>query len=252
MIRKKVRLIECVRCAEDAYILRLYAPDIVKEAEPGQFIMVQIPSLYTIVRRPFSIADAVDDCLHLLIRIVGEGTEHLCRLKAGMTVDVIAPLGSGFSIKGRGRVILIGGGIGIAPLIFLLKKVRQKGAHTTLVFGADRKEHLYLADYVGRLSDYTVLVTEDGSRGEKGTALDVAERLLSGDNNYDFIYACGPQPMLKGVTRLATRAGIDGEISLETRMLCGLGLCRCCTLITRNHNIRLCREGPVVPIRSLL
>ena len=250
MGRRKARLLESVRCADDVFLLRLRIYGTPCAAEPGQFAMVEVPPPHAVLRRPFSIVGVSEASVHLLVRVKGEGTKALCNLSRGALVDILLPLGKGFSMKGE-MPLVVAGGIGIAPLLFLLKKLKLRGIDSTLLFGASTKEKLYLSDYISTLSGKVTLATEDGSAGVEGTVLDVMEDVLKGDGRYDFIYACGPEAMLRGVAELARKAGIDGEASVETRMFCGLGACSCCSLRTSTANIKLCVEGPVVPLRSL-
>jgi len=250
MRRRKARLLESVRCADDVFLLRLRVYGAPCTAKPGQFAMVEVPLTHTVLRRPFSIVEVGEETVHLLVRVKGEGTKALCRLNGGALVDILLPLGKGFSMRGE-RPLVVAGGIGIAPLLFLLKKLKLGGIDATLLFGASTKEKLYLSDYISTIIGKVTLATEDGSAGVKGTVLDVMEEVLKGDGGYDFIYACGPEAMLRGVAELARKAGIDGEASIETRMFCGVGVCSCCSLRTSTGNIKLCVEGPVVPLHNL-
>ena len=250
MVRRKARLLEAVRCADGVFLLLLRTHGAPCAAEPGQFAMVEVPLPHAVLRRPFSIVEISEESVHLLVRVKGEGTKALRKLDRGAPIDLLLPLGRGFSVKGE-KPLVVAGGIGIAPLLFLLKNLKRRGINSTLLFGASTKENLYLLDYISTLSREVTLVTEDGSAGRKGTVLDVMEGALRCDSGYDFIYACGPEAMLRGVAELAAKAGVDGEASIETRMFCGLGVCSCCSIRTPTANIRLCVEGPVVPLRSL-
>jgi dihydroorotate dehydrogenase electron transfer subunit len=253
MIRTKSHLIENIRCAADAFILRLDAPDVAFIASPGQFLMVQTHRKEAILRRPFCISDVEGGEVSLLIREVGEGTKHLRNIRRGETLDIIAPLGKGFSIPEKGSVLLVAGGIGIAPFIFLIRRLNEKGVNTTLVFGCKTKDQLYLASHLKRLCSVAVFATEDGSYGDEGTALDSAKKILSDGSSFDFVYTCGPRTMVQGVARLAREFGLVGEASLEERMACGIGVCLCCsTRLSDGSKIKLCSDGPVVSLSRLV
>ncbi len=222
------------------------------EIEAGQFVQVEVSdSKTTYLRRPISVnfVDKVANCLWLLIRKAGEGTRHLTDTPAGKTVNVILPLGRGFGIdnvKGQ-RVLLIGGGVGVAPLLYLGYKLKEQGVTPEFLLGARSERDLLMLDEfstVGKV--YTS--TEDGTHGEKGfvTTNSVLEDAI------DKIYCCGPMPMMKAVAAIAKQKAIDCEVSLENKMACGLGACLCC--VEKNsdgHNVCVCTDGPVFNINEL-
>lgn len=232
-------------------LLRLHAEQALPTIVPGQFVQVRVdcsPSTY--LRRPISIhdVDVEQNEITLLVQQVGEGTRHLAALKVGDRVNIVLPLGNGFSLLEKGeKCLLVGGGIGIAPLYYFAKVLNEKGIRPTLLLGGkSQSDLLRLADYQ-RFGE-TFMTTEDGSLGEKGfvTMHSVWQR-----QSFDKIYACGPKPMMKAVAKLADENGVWCEVSLENLMACGLGACLCCVEDTVDGHVCVCKEGPVFNIRRL-
>lgn len=210
---------------------------------PGQFLNVKVgPGFDPLLRRPISVADVEGDRLRLVFRAVGRGTEMMSRLKRGDVLDVLGPLGKPALLPRRGDVIVVGGGIGIAPLLFLCR--RLAGARLHVFLGAKTKEQLVLRREFRSLGVDLTLVTDDGSLGRRGfvtqPAADAAKHVKQ-----PVVYACGPQPMLADLVRRVEPAPVWGFI--EERMGCGTGICYCCALPKRGGGfVRFCEEGPVV------
>ena len=222
-------------------------PDIM----PGQFVQVRVdgsPSTY--LRRPISIHDVEleQNEITLLVQQVGEGTRHLAAAEDGDTINMVLPLGNGFSLPEKGeRCLLVGGGIGIAPLYYFAKVLNAKGVRPTLLLGGKAETDLL------RLADYqnlgeTFVTTEDGSLGEKGF---VTMHSVWQKQSFDKIYVCGPKPMMKAVAKLAAEKNVWCEVSLENLMACGLGACLCCVEDTVDGHVCVCKEGPVFNTRRL-
>lgn len=234
-------------------MLTLRLPDSIGEMEvlPGQFVEVRVtdsPSTY--LRRPISICDydEAERMMTLLIRRAGEGTEHLCNLPVGAKVDILGPLGNGFTLPAAGSsALLAGGGIGVAPLMLLGKRMRQAGVNVTLLLGARTADEILLLDEFKAIGNVAVS-TDDGSLGEKGYAAD--NSVLN--RRYDLVCTCGPKPMMVGIARKAHATGSPCEVSLENLMACGLGACLCCVEPTLKGNLRACVEGPVFNTSQLL
>lgn len=221
------------------------------EVLPGQFVEVKIdnsPSTY--LRRPISICDfdANAPGMTLLIRRAGAGTEHLCNLPAGSEINIVGPLGNGFTIPAAGSTALLaGGGIGVAPLILLGKRMKEAGVKVKILLAARTASEILLLDEFAAIGEVAVS-TDDGSMGEKGYAAEnsvVAER-------YDQVCVCGPKPMMLGIARKAKETGSPCQVSLENLMACGLGACLCCVEPTVMGNLRACVEGPVFNTELLL
>lgn len=232
-------------------LMRLRSEQVLPAIVPGQFVQVRIdgsPSTY--LRRPISIhdVDVEQNEITLLVQQVGEGTRHLAALKVGDTVNMVLPLGNGFSLPEKGeKCLLVGGGIGIAPLYYFAKVLNEKGIRPTLLLGGkSQSDLLRLADYQ-RFGEIFV-TTEDGSLGEKGF---VTMHSVWQNQDFDKIYVCGPKPMMKAVAKLADEKGVWCEVSLENLMACGLGACLCCVEDTVDGHVCVCKEGPVFNIRRL-
>lgn len=220
---------------------------------PGQFAQVRIDdSPTTFLRRPISInyADRDTGTLRLLVRRAGDGTNHLCDMEPGSSVNMMLPLGNGFRLPDQegSRPLLVGGGVGVAPLMMLGKELAGKGIRPTFLLAARTADELLLLDEFRGIGD-VLTATDDGSSGEKGFAHQ--HSALSGSGPWSIIYCCGPAPMMKGVAAAAKKAGVACEVSLENMMACGLGACLCCVEKTVRGNVCVCTEGPVFNINDL-
>lgn len=233
-------------------LLILTSPDKLPEILPGQFAEVRVDgSSTTFLRRPLSIhfVDYVANELWLLIQIIGEGTKRLAELKSGEILNVILPLGNGFSLpaKKSDKLLLVGGGCGVAPLLYLGAYFKERQFEVNYLLGARSKEDiLQLCEYERFGDVYTT--TEDGSLGEKGF---VTQHSLLKGSNFDFIYTCGPTPMMKAVASYAAKIKANCEVSLENTMACGIGACLCCVTDTIDGHVCVCTEGPVFNITKL-
>ena len=218
---------------------------------PGQFVEVLVEgSREVMLRRPISVHDVDEqkNTMTLLIQIVGNGTRKLAELQAGDKLNMVYPLGHGFSSELRtpSSALLVGGGAGIAPLLHLSKVLKAKGVSCTILLGGRTAELIPVRDEFepyGRLC----LATDDGSLGHKG--LVVEHPAFS--ESYDMIYTCGPTPMMKAVARSAAQRGIRCEVSLENMMACGVGACLCCVTDTDQGHRCVCKDGPVFDISTL-
>lgn len=220
---------------------------------PGQFVEVRVDGdPNTFLRRPISINDVDTDQneLHLLVAMVGSGTRQLGKLIEGMKLNVMFPLGNGFTLPTTdpqtghlSRHLLVGGGVGVAPLLFLGRRIKEMGGEPTFLLGARSASDLLLIDRFEEMGRVFV-TTEDGSEGEKGF---VTNHSILHKESFDFISTCGPAPMMKAVAAYAQKASIPCEVSLENKMACGLGACLCCVEKTTDKgNICICTEGPVI------
>ena len=232
-------------------LLRLRSEKPLPDIVPGQFVQVRVDgSPATYLRRPISIHDVdfSQNEITLLVQQVGEGTKHLAAYGNGDMVNMMLPLGNGFSLPEKGeRCLLVGGGIGIAPLYYFAKVLAERGSRPTLLLGGKSGSDLIrLADYQ-RLGE-TFVTTEDGSLGDKGF---VTMHSVWQKQSFDKIYVCGPKPMMKAVAKLAAEKDVWCEVSLENLMACGLGACLCCVEDTVDGNVCVCKEGPVFNTRRL-
>jgi len=234
------------------FILELEGTRPLPEIRPGQFAQVRIDqSKNTFLRRPFSFHD-VDysaNRLKFLIRILGEGTRTLGMMKENGFVNLIYPLGNSFSMPAPSeKVLLVGGGCGIAPLLFLGKYMNISGTRPDILIGFRDRQSIMEADEYRRYGR-VFLITEDGSEGEKGLVTD--HPVLKNHLDYDKIYCCGPEPMMKAVAKLAESSGTECEVSLENMMACGIGVCLCCVVNTTSGNVCTCTDGPVFNSKDL-
>lgn len=219
---------------------------------PGQFVEVRVEgSPSTFLRRPVSIhfVDEARNELWLLVAVVGDGTRRLASLQKGDRLDCLLPLGNGFSVLPSYRSpLLVGGGVGVAPLLYQGKKLKDQGLVPTFLLGARTASDLLRLDqfrHYGRV----FVTTEDGSDGERGF---VTNHSILAKERFDIIQTCGPTPMMKAVARYAGEQSIDCEVSLENLMACGLGACLCCVEKTTDGHVCVCKEGPVFNIKRLL
>lgn len=233
----------------DIYDMKIQAAEIAREAKPGQFVLVYSKDGARILPRPISICEIGEDTLRLVYRIAGEGTREFSGLAAGDTVEILGPLGNGFPMEPK-KAFLIGGGIGIPPMLELAK---QLDCEKQILLGY-RDSGLFLKEEFEPYGEVYV-ATEDGSVGTPGNVMDaIRENALTAD----VIYACGPKPMLRAIKAYAEEAGIPAWISMEERMACGIGACLACVCGSREvddhshvRNKRVCKDGPVFEAREV-
>jgi dihydroorotate dehydrogenase electron transfer subunit len=208
------------------------------KARPGQFLMLWIPSVDEI---PLSVMNTEGNAVSVTVKAVGDATQALHKMKQGEAVGVRGPFGNSFT-QNSGKVLLVGGGTGTAPLLFLAKKLAAKAERLALVIGAKTKNELLFLNQLDALctEQSTVATTEDGSYGIKCLATEPLEKLL-GKEKFDMVYACGPEPMTRQAFDLTEKRGVPMEASLERLMRCGIGLCGSCVI----GRYRVCRDGPV-------
>ncbi len=246
------RLIEKKEWAKSTYLL-LQSDEPLEEIKAGQFVQVRVDDAqHTYLRRPISIHDVdyQNRTMTLLVQRVGEGSNKIADTELNDTLNIIYPLGNGFTIpeKKDGNVILVGGGIGIAPLYYLGKMLKEKGVEPQFLLGGRSKTDLIMLEEfesVGKV----YITTNDGSLGEEGF---VTQHSIWKEKKFDMIYTCGPKPMMMALTKMARENNIECEVSLENLMACGLGACLCCVENTIEGNVCVCKEGPVININKLL
>jgi len=234
-------------------LLKLTSDERLPEMKPGQFVEILVDgSPHTFLRRPISIhlVDKEANELWLLIQLVGDGTRRMASFKDGDHINLLLPLGNGFTLPNKSdglRLLLIGGGVGMAPLLFLGDVLKREGFEPEFLYGArSEKDLVQLSDLRQRGTVH--ITTEDGSLGEKGY---VTDHSILKDYRYERIYSCGPKPMMIAVAKYATTKGIICEVSLENTMACGIGACLCCVERTTEGHKCVCTEGPVFNIKQL-
>jgi len=235
----------------DLFILELTSGEKLPELKPGQFAQVKVEgSPETFLRRPISIHDVdyAANSIKMLVQIAGKGTSRLSKLEKGEKLDIVYPLGNYFTIPERDkRILLAGGGCGVAPLLFLGRYMKSLGLKPEILLGFRDSERIIEYEEYESIGP-VYLTTEDGSRGESGY---ITGHSILEQKHFDNIYCCGPEPMMKAVAGYCSRNGIDCEVSLEHLMACGFGVCLCCIVDTVRGNLCTCTEGPVFNIKDL-
>ncbi len=243
-MKKRVVITEQKELANDIYSMWIKAEDIALTAKPGQFVSLYCKDSSRLLPRPISICEInrQEGTIRLVYRVTGKGTMEFTELKPQDTIEAMGPLGNGFTLEGK-KALLIGGGIGIPPMLELAK---QLACEKQIVLGY--RDNTFLNE---EFSPYggVYIASEDGSKGTKGNVLDA---IRVNQLNADIIFACGPTPMLRGIRAYALERGITCQLSLEERMACGIGACLACVCRTKEvdshsnvNNARICKEGPV-------
>lgn len=243
-------IVKTEKLTENICFLRLKSERIAKEAVPGQFINIKCrDGLDAFLRRPVSIlrVNPEENTFDIAYMIRGKGTRLLSCLKKGDELDCIGPLGNGFTLPEKGeKICIVGGGIGIFPLLFLLE--RSTGAFRTAFLGFRSKDLVVLQSDFEKASERLIISTDDGSFGEKGLISVPFMEYLEAEKP-DRVYTCGPVPMMKTVADACSEKSIFCEVSMEQRMGCGIGACLVCVCKTRDNGDfeykRTCRDGPV-------
>lgn len=240
------------RISEKYVLLRLTDEKPLPEMLPGQFVEVRVDgSPTTFLRRPISVnfVDSEKNELWLLVATIGDGTRRLGQLQAGDKLNCVLPLGNGFTIPSEPKkVLLVGGGVGVAPLLYFGKRLNDLGMEPTFLLGARSASDLLLQDEFRKYGRLFV-TTEDGTAGERGF---VTQHSVLQKETFDQISTCGPKPMMMAVARFAHIARVFCEASLENLMACGLGACLCCVEKTTEGNLCVCTEGPVFDVNRLM
>ena len=251
---------ECV--GPNLHLMRLVSPSIASSIRPGQFVHMKIPGMDShILRRPFSIYARHMDAgtLDVLYQVVGFGSEHMTSLGPGDEgVELIGPVGRSWQPPDTaGRALLVGGGVGAAPLFMLAEQLRAAGVDTDVVLGAQTEDALACrVRYESILAAPPRCATDDGSFGREGfcTSL-VTEAFADADiagTSYDYVAVCGPEPLMKAVSAMAAAADVPCEVSLERRMACGVGACLSCIVDTVDGKKRACVDGPIFDAREVM
>ena len=228
------------RIAENSLIAaRTYRLVLVGDGyEDGEFVDIRIPGYF--LRRPLSVCDQENGRLTIVYKVVGEGTKVLSEMAAGDELEVLTGLGNGFDPDAcRERALLVGGGLGVPPLLLLAKRLKAQGKYVTVVLGFNKADEMILENEFRSACDEVLVSTVDGSVGVKGF---VTDAIAAGKPSFDYFYTCGPMVMMKVVC--AALEG-PGEASLEERMGCGAGFCYGCSIETKNGPRRVCKDGPV-------
>jgi dihydroorotate dehydrogenase electron transfer subunit len=239
--------------ADNTFLLEFHSPEIAKVAAPGQFVNIKVDrSFNPLLRRPMSICDVEGERVRVLFNVVGRGTSILARRIPNEKLDILGPLGIGFSLSNSfDTAIIVGGGLGAAPFPFLTRALQRAKKKVYTFIGARSAKQLT----VGGLEN-TCIATDDGSEGYHGTVIDLLRQNLPDfPRQRPFIFGCGPSPMLRALQRTANEFRIRGEVSVETPMACGLGLCQGCPVEMvdgeRKYGLA-CRNGPVFDLSKIV
>ncbi len=230
------------------YLIWLESPQIASAVQPGQFVMVYCGK-ETLLRRPLSIHQRDNGRIALLFAVVGQGTHWLSQRRDGDKIDLFGPLGNGFSIDPASQnLLLVAGGIGIAPLRFLAEQALNQGHSVTLLSGAPTAARLCPKHLLPPITEL-VIATEDGTAGETGM---ITALLPDFADQADQVFACGPLPMYKTMAQIPELKGKSVQVSLEMKMGCGLGVCYGCTVKTKRGLKQVCRDGPVFDLEDIM
>jgi len=263
MFQQECTIINNTRVNNSYFILEISYPENVNQIIPGQFVQLKLLNKEEcLFRRPFSISfvDEVNNSISLLIQIAGKTTEQLSTIKKGNLVDIIAPLGNGFYINDSQIHFLVGGGVGVAPLYLLAKRLKENKDNRVISFlGYGSKDFLAYEDELKKFSDKVIVATDNGSYGEQGFITAIMERFLQSENGEENIsvYACGPKPMLRALSEISPKYGLKCQASLEEYMACGIGVCVGCVVKIKLGQDeytykRACKEGPVFALEEVL
>lgn len=239
--------------AKGIYDMTILCPEVASVAKAGQFVHIAVPA-HTL-RRPISICgiDRLNGTIRIVFEIRGKGTEEIANLNKGDNIDMLAPLGNGFTLKGDGKkAIAIGGGIGTPPMLGIADSYKES---CTVIAGFRSASAVILEEDFKKCGSQTIVCTDDGTYGKKGFVTDALKECLANEKP-DIIYACGPKPMLKAISEIAESNGILCEISLEERMGCGVGACLVCACKTKKNGeekmSHVCKDGPVFDSREVV
>lgn len=257
MLQLRVRIVANKRVKENYFHCVFNAPQIAKKAKPGQFVNIRVSdALDPLLRRPISIHAVSGPKIEILYEAVGKSTQILSEKKPGDYLDILGPSGNGFEYEkpgtGNQEAVLVGGGMGVAPLMFLAKAFKSK--KPLVLIGAKAKNHIHCENEFKKLGCEVKISTDDGSKGFKGRVTDLLrEALLTTCNlSRKTIFACGPRPMLKEIARISKEKGIPAQISLEEHMACGIGACLGCVADTIEGYKRVCKDGPVFDAQKIV
>jgi dihydroorotate dehydrogenase electron transfer subunit len=263
MLQKKVEILHHVQVRPGYFRMGLAFPELAQMARPGQFVMVKVPGQQSpLLRRPFSVHNRLTDGnqvsgFELLYKVVGEGTTAMSEMVAGDVIDILGPLGNGFSYpEGISDAFLVGGGIGVAPLYYLaLDLVERWNVRPTVFVGGCSSADVLCREEFEQAGANVCITTEDCSLGEEGVITSLVQKAVESDGKPDIIYACGPQAMLKKLSDIAASFNVPCQISLETVMACGFGVCLGCVLEKAGGEegyLHACTDGPVFDSRTIV
>ena len=260
LVNETARILSNEFAGPRLHLMTLEAPQIAASIEPGQFVHMKVPRMEAhILRRPFSVyaRDVDAGTIDVLYQVVGFGTDHMTGLAAGEECELIGPVGATWNPPAEGRCLLVGGGVGAAPLFMLCERIAASEASVDVVLGAQTKDALVCSErYAALLGGESRCATDDGTYGRAGFCTSLVEEALATaaaeGSPYDYVAVCGPEPLMKIVAGLAADAGVRCEVSMEKRMACGIGACLSCVVDTVDGKKRACVDGPVFDARKVV
>lgn len=251
-MKDTLALIESIEQIKGPYF-RLRAKVDFKQFVPGQFVMIKIPKEAVFLRRPFGIAKLEDQTAEICFKAVGPGTKALSQVIKGQKIYILGPLGNGFKTPmGLKSALLVAGGYGIVPLLPLAKFLKKSGSEVVMYYGAKSADDLLYLKEMKTAGLNLRITTEDGSQGEKGLVTQLLNKEI---NNFDkpMLFSSGPEGLLKGVVKLACEHNLPAQISMDSYMACGMGVCLGCMVKTSDGSlVRACKEGPVFDAETII
>ncbi|WAM37501.1 dihydroorotate dehydrogenase electron transfer subunit [Caldicellulosiruptor acetigenus] len=247
-----VKIEENVKIANDIFLLSFESEYLAENFKPGNFVNILIDkeSIYPLLRRPFSISFVEGKRVYIGYKVVGKGTKLLSQKSKGEVINILGPLGNSFLIdRFDGKVAVIGGGVGIFPLVGLCKELKNRGNKVDVFLGFRSINSMFLVERFKDICDNTLIATDDGSSSYKGSVVDLFKANFS-KAEYKIVFCCGPKPMLKAIKNL--NLPVKCYASLEEKMACGIGACLCCSIKGKDDKMyHVCSDGPVFDIMEV-
>ena len=251
MLNENSKVEELKQLSKHIYLLKIHSPVIASQIKPGQFLNIKVSeSVYPLLRRPFSVCDVEGEYFYIMFHLLGEGTKLLSQKQQGDPLDILGPLGNGFNLEGDYETaVFAAGGIGVAPFPYLTRMLNGKKEIISFIGG--RSED----DIVTNGTENIFISTDDGTEGFKGNVVQLIEKNIELLKSKKIkIFACGPTPMLKAVSEFAIKNNFDCEISTESAMACGFGICQGCPVESAHQSdkyLLICKDGPVFNAKDI-
>ena len=251
-----VRVIDRVPVSASICLLTLLGVPYAESIRPGQFVMLRIPGrIDPLLARPYSVYDAEGTAIRILVKVVGKSSALFSSIELGSRMQCTGPLGNAFRVRRGEAVVMVAGGVGLAPMFLLAK--RHPRNRRVLLYGSPNRDDCMALESFTRLGVEASCMTEDGSMGTRGLVTEPLAGLLAGLKGSAAVFACGPEPMLRAVARIAEKTGHSCQVSVEERMACGIGVCQGCAVRVKSKNkvgyrYKLsCHDGPIFDTREL-